>query len=99
MAVIVKWICDRDNTMFANKKEAEAYDKMLELGEHFAALLDQQIPGLDPQQTEEFGIFLAKNKDAIADACKGNTESLLNLLQQEDESSSNVTPLLAEAAN
>ena len=31
MAVIAVWKCDRDGTMFADKKEAEEYDKMLEL--------------------------------------------------------------------
>ncbi|MDH5302399.1 MAG: YebG family protein [Gammaproteobacteria bacterium] len=100
MAVIVKWICDRDNTMFTNKKDAEAYDKMLELGEHFTNLLTTHIAGIDPQQAETFGILLAKNKEAVMEACKGNTEALEKLASSpsdDDRLPDNVTPLLAEA--
>jgi len=95
MAVLAKWLCDRDGTMFDNKKDAEAYDKMLELGEHFSALIDKHIPGVDAQQLEEFGILLAKNKELIINACKGRPELLSDIgSEQEDD---NVTPLVAEA--
>jgi len=33
MAVIPKWMCDRDNSMHDSKKDADAQDKMLELAE------------------------------------------------------------------
>lgn len=101
MAVIVKWICDRDDSMFASKKEAEAYDKMLELGEQFTALLDSQIPNIDPQQAEAFGILLAKHKDLVMEACKGKPDALEKITQEDGvvEESSNVQPLMAEAGS
>jgi len=40
MAVIPKWMCDRDNSMHDLKKDADAHDKMLELAEEFTALLE-----------------------------------------------------------
>ncbi|MFC1747922.1 YebG family protein [Pseudomonadota bacterium] len=94
MAVIAKWMCDRDNTMFDSKKEADAYDQMLELGEQFTALLEEHIPGVDANKAEDFGIFLARNKETLALACKGKPELLANLGKEVED---NVTPLKAEA--
>lgn len=76
MAVIAMWLCDRDDSMFNSKKEAEAHDKMLELGEQFTALLEREIPKIDSSQAEAFGILLAKNKDLVMRACKGDSEAL-----------------------
>ena len=33
MVVVTMWKCDQDDSMFDNKKDADAYDKMLELAE------------------------------------------------------------------
>jgi uncharacterized protein len=93
MAVVARWMCDRDNSMFDSKKDADAYDKMLELGEQFTALLCQQISGIDESKAEEFGIFLARNKDLISLACKGKPEILDELLNADG----NVHSLAKEA--
>jgi dsDNA-binding SOS-regulon protein len=93
MAVVAKWMCDRDNSMFDNKKDADAYDKMLELAEGFSALLQQHIPNVDESKAEEFGIFLAKNKDAVMNACKGRVEALDEINSQPAD---NVRPLSAQ---
>jgi dsDNA-binding SOS-regulon protein len=82
--------------MFASKKEAEAYDKMLELGEQFSALLMSQMPDMDEKKAEDFGIFMAKNKDSIIEACKGKPEALENIGQTDH---TNVTPLLSDTAS
>ena len=92
MAVIAKWMCDRDNTMFDTKKEADAYDKMLELAGQFTSLLESQISGIDESKAEEFGILLAKNKDLLMQACKGNSEALQKIGSED----SNVTSISAE---
>ena len=109
MAVLAKWICDRDDSMFDSKKEAEAHDKVLELAEQFTALLLSKIPEVDGQKAEEFGVFLAENKEVIVEACKGKAEALSTINAKndstddlEDEMNSmdeenNITPLLAEA--
>ena len=41
MAVVAIWKCDRDDSMFENKKDADAYDRMLELAEGFTAMLEK----------------------------------------------------------
>ncbi|MDH5730166.1 MAG: YebG family protein, partial [Gammaproteobacteria bacterium] len=56
MAVLARWICDRDDSMFESKKDAEAHDKMLELGEQFATMLQQQIPSADMEQAAACGL-------------------------------------------
>ncbi|CAA0104491.1 Uncharacterised protein [Zhongshania aliphaticivorans] len=93
MAVVAKWMCDRDNSMFDNKKDADAYDKMLELAEGFSALLQQHIPDVDETKAEEFGIFLAKNKEAVMQACKGKVEALDEIDSKEAD---NIRPISAQ---
>lgn len=80
MAVIAMWKCDRDGSMFDDKKEADAYDKMLELGEQFTALLESQIEGVDEKAAEQFGLLLAKNKELVVQACKGKPEILASII-------------------
>jgi len=80
MAVIAMWKCDRDGSMFDNKKEADAHDKMLELGEQFTALLESQISGIDESQAESFGILLAKNKELLIQACRGKPDALIEII-------------------
>ncbi|MCW8847463.1 MAG: YebG family protein [Sedimenticola sp.] len=91
MAVISMWKCDRDNSMFDNKKEADAHDKLLELGEQFTLLLEKVIPQIDEKAAEEFGLVLAHNKEFVIQACKGRPEALTEILIDND----NVTKLKA----
>ena len=92
MAVIPKWMCDRDNSMHDSKKDADAHDKMLELAEEFTALLEDKVKGIDEKQAEEFGLFLARNKDKVIRACKGKPELLGELNSDADPK---VTPIKA----
>lgn len=80
MAVVAMWKCDRDGSMFEEKKQADAYDKMLELGEQFTAVLEKEISGIDEKSAEAFGLLLANNKDLIVQACKGRPEVLDELI-------------------
>lgn len=77
MAVIAVWKCDRDGKMFENKKDAEEYDKMLELAANITALIEGNIKGIDEKVSEDIGLLLAKNKENLAKACKGKPEALL----------------------
>ncbi|MES9899989.1 MAG: YebG family protein [Sedimenticola sp.] len=94
MAVIPKWMCDRDESMHDTKKEADAHDKMLELAEQFTLLLEEQVKSIDEKEAEEFGLLLARNKEQLILACKGKPEVLNQLGQSGDE---NVTPIKASA--
>ncbi|MCP3668893.1 MAG: YebG family protein [Gammaproteobacteria bacterium] len=77
MTVVAMWKCDRDDSMFDNKKEADAYDKMLMLAEHFAAFLEKHAEGISEQDAENIGLLLSKNKDQLVAACKGKPELLI----------------------
>ncbi len=84
MAVIAMWKCDRDNSMFESKKEADAHDKLLELGEQFTRLLEKRVPGVDEKAAEEFGLMLARNRDLVVQACKGKPEILAEIDDQDN---------------
>ncbi len=85
MTVIAMWKCDRDNSMFENRKEADAHDRMLELGEQFSRLLEQVIPQVDEKAAEEFGLVLARNKELVIQACKGKPEVMAEIDLQDDK--------------
>ena len=95
MAVIAVWKCDRDNSMFANKKEAEEHDKMLELAENITALIDQNIDNIDEKASEAIGILLAKHREPLAKACKGKPEALSPREVDSSPESSVVTAIAA----
>ena len=83
--------------MFQDKKEAEEYDKMLELAENIAALLNQHLPGSHADHNEAVGLFLSKHRDLLARACKGKPELLLEEITPPEPASAKVTQLAAKA--
>jgi dsDNA-binding SOS-regulon protein len=77
MAVVTLFMSDRDiSKTFTSKKEADEYDKLLELAEAVSHFMEQKIAGLSEQQTEEIGLVFARNKDLLAQAIKGKTDVL-----------------------
>lgn len=76
MAVITKYVVVRDGVelepAFLNKKEAEAYDSMLDAAQALIALIEQgnlQID-LNHKTIEEISIHLAKNAPAVMQILK-----------------------------
>ena len=62
MAVETKFVVVRkgeEKMTFANKKEADAYDKMLDMAEAFTDWLLQHQPALDESQAETLGLLIA----------------------------------------
>jgi dsDNA-binding SOS-regulon protein len=96
MAVVAMWKCDRDDTMFDNKKDADAHDKMLELAESFSVFLGREIENISEGDAENIGLLLSRNKNLLIAACKGNPGLLLDIGNDEQLESSNVTPLTAK---
>ena len=85
MAVVTLFMSDRDTSRtFTSKKEADDYDKMLELAEAVSHFMENNIEGLSEQQVEEIGLVFARNKDRMSLALKGKTEALF---ESADESS------------
>ena len=97
MAVVAMWKCDRDDTMYENKKDADAHDKMLELAESFSLLLGREIEGISEQDAENIGLLLSRNKNVLISACKGNPDLLLEIDSDIQQQTSNITPLAAKA--
>lgn len=94
MAVISMWQCDRDGSMFTNKKDADAHDKMLELAECFTDFFESHVDGLSEAQTEALGLLLARNKDSVINACKGNTSVLVDVSKNDElDFAANVAPI------
>jgi dsDNA-binding SOS-regulon protein len=76
MAIVAMWQCDRDGTMFASKKDAEAYDKMLELAQSFTTFIEANAASISADDAESIGLLLAKHKDQVVLACKGKPDEL-----------------------
>lgn len=68
MAIEIKYVVVRkgeDKMTFASKKEAEAYDKMLDMAEVFSDWLLNSGMQLDEPQAENLGLYLAEHKDDV----------------------------------
>tara|TARA_Y100000310_G_C20678005_1_gene814206 strand:+ start:1276 stop:1539 length:264 start_codon:yes stop_codon:yes gene_type:complete len=57
----------------ADRKEAEKYDKMLDVSMNIFELISQQGIELSENTQEEISIFLAKNKDPLTKLLKGKS--------------------------
>ncbi len=74
VAVVIKYIVERngeEKMTFTSKKEADAYDKMLDIADQLSDFLATGPVGLDDSQLEELGLFLAANKDDVMSMLKG----------------------------
>ncbi|WP_371230583.1 YebG family protein [Pseudomonas sp. QE6] len=83
MAVEVVYRSSRDpERLFMDKAEADRHDKMLELAETLAEVLQKAVPSLKEDQVEEIGIFMAKNRDAFARAFKNQPDALNEIFSE-----------------
>ena len=74
MAVIVQYIVIRDGVQkmtFATKKEADAYDKMLDIADNLYDFIETANLEMDDKLLEDLTFFLAKNKDQTMDILRG----------------------------
>lgn len=96
MAVIAVWQCDRDGSMFEDKKQAEEHDKYLELAANITSLIESEIPGIDEQHSEAIGLLLAQRREQLAKACKGKPDELLQPFEADTESKATLKTLANE---
>jgi dsDNA-binding SOS-regulon protein len=83
MAVEVVYRSSRDpERLFMDKAEADRHDKMLELAETLADVLQKAVPSLKEDQVEEIGIFMARNRDAFARAFKNQPDALSEIFSE-----------------
>lgn len=74
MAILIKYVVEHkgvEKLVTTDKKEADKYDKMLDVADNLANYIDAKGIKLDPDTLEELSIMLAKNKDAMNKLLRG----------------------------
>ena len=74
MAVVVKYIVVRngeEKMTFATKKEADAYDKMLDIADNLFEFLDKSELKLPEDQMEKISLLLAENRGVVMPILRG----------------------------
>jgi dsDNA-binding SOS-regulon protein len=87
MAVITQYVVQHkgvDKLVTTDKKEADQYDKMLEVADNLTAYIQAKGVELSEDVAEELGILLAKNKESVGKLLKGTSADTL-LEQDNDE--------------
>lgn len=80
MAVITKYVVEHkgvEKLVTTDKKEADKYDKMLEVADNLAIYLEAKGIKLEEAQMEELSITLSKNKDNLNKLFKGTEANAL----------------------
>lgn len=76
MAVIVKYVVVRDgkeDMIFTTKKEAEAYDKMLDIAERLDEFLQTAEIDIAEDKLDELSFFMAQHRESIGRLLRGNS--------------------------
>jgi len=74
MAVIVKYIVVRNGVekmSFTTKKEADAYDKMLDIADNLYDFIETADIDLEEKQLEDIAFFLSQNRAKALSILKG----------------------------
>jgi dsDNA-binding SOS-regulon protein len=74
MAIVTQYVVmhkEVEKLVTTDKKEADQYDKMLDVADNLASYIAAKGIQLDEEVTEELSIMLARNKDAVAKLLKG----------------------------
>jgi len=74
MAVITRYIVERngeEKMTFVSKKEADAYDKELDIAEDLQVLLGKSEIEMNDDLLEEISLYLARHRDAASQILKG----------------------------
>lgn len=74
MAVIVKYVVERNGVekmTFTSKKDADAYDKMLDIADGLSDFLNDSPLAIDENIAEELSLYLAQNAASLQQLLKG----------------------------
>jgi len=86
MAVITKFIVVRDGVekmTFTSKKEADAYDKQLDIADNLANFIEDAGIVLDEVTTEKLTLHLAKEATLVTQILKGSKPKAAVKLKEE----------------
>ena len=76
MAVVIQYVVVREGVekmTFTSKKEADAYDKMLDIADNLLPFLQQAELSLVDDEIDKLSFFLASRKDELLTLLKGTT--------------------------
>ncbi len=93
MAIVVKYVVVRDGVekmTFTTKKEADAYDRMLDMAETLHGFMGAAELDLSDEILENLALYLAEHRDQVGIILKGGTPRA--------QGSDPATPLKKEAA-
>ncbi|GIU04405.1 YebG family protein [Shewanella morhuae] len=74
MAVITQFVVVREGVekmTFTSKKEADAYDKMLDIADNLIPFIQQADLDIDESVSEKLAFYFANNKDELTNLLKG----------------------------
>ncbi|MFT4994966.1 MAG: dsDNA-binding SOS-regulon protein [Paraglaciecola sp.] len=82
MTIITRYVVEHkgvEKFVTTDKKEADKYDKMLEVADNLSEYIEGKGLGLEANVLEELSIMLARNKDSVAKLFRGtDAQSLLS---------------------
>ena len=74
MAIVVQYVVVRDGIekmTFTSKKEADAYDKMLDISEGLQQFFNSASLDINEENIEKLAFYCAEQKDALSTLLKG----------------------------
>lgn len=84
MAIIVRYVVEHkgaERLVTTDKKEADQYDKMLDVADNLADYIQSKGLDIEDDLLEELSIMLSQNKDKVTKLFKGTDAQ--SLLEQE----------------
>lgn len=101
MAVETKFVVVRkgeEKMTFANKKDADAYDKMLDMADTFTEWLSQSGLEIDEVLAENIALHLAEQKDAVQHILRTSKMPEAAAVVVQETAEETAEPVIAEAA-
>jgi dsDNA-binding SOS-regulon protein len=80
MTVITRYVVEHkgvEKFVTADKKEADQYDKMLDVADNLSEYIEGKGIKIDGSVLEELSIMLSKNKESLTKLLKGVTANIL----------------------
>lgn len=80
MTVITRYVVEHkgvEKFVTADKKEADQYDKMLDVADNLSEYIEGKGFSLEAKVLEELSIMLSKNKDSLTKLLKGTAADAL----------------------
>nr|WP_302444260.1 YebG family protein [Hafnia alvei] len=101
MSVEIQYVVVRDGVekmTFVSKKEADAYDKMLDLADNLSEWLADSSVDLEDGVLESLSFYLAEHKDQLSLLLRGNSLESLKAGDEEKNTPKKVKVAIDNAA-